>query len=510
MFQSSSLVASHLSSLANGGLLKLQQSFGLLAGAAVGGTLLPQLLALDLGALAAPLLLVGTALLLLRARANLKPWAWIFLGAGLILVGWNLLTESAELASLSEALRGQVFLEKTIKTDGFLPFVLCFASYFAAGAGVGFLVRTSNLVVVFAMLLCMTDVLIPAAALALILGGNLGAAAMVFLTTLRKRREARRLALGGFALQLIGCAVTVSLALIPLRGQPLCLWVIDRLAAGELVPLGTNPAQHLAAAHTFHNLLAGLLLLVYPKLHIRFTDRLIPASSLDDVKPHQLDPQLISVPALALRQAAAEIVYLTEIGRKAVTEAFDAFRYANLELSEQVVRRSETMTSIYRDVSVFLREVAENQLSRRDAGQLEVLQSAAQSQMRIGELAERLRELAGRRSEEQFEPTEEIDRDLNEMYDHVVVQFGNILSLLKQRDARTEENAARMVERLTKLSARVESYWRQRLEQSGAADSVALPLQALTYQAAFFALYRVAEHLAHVAQRMRLFAPERL
>ena len=232
---------------------------------------------------------------------------------------------------------------------------------------------------------------------------------------------------------------------------------------------------------------------------------MLPPATTDAVTPHQLDPHLLEVPALAIRQAAAEAIYLTEIGRKTVAEAFDAFRYQDLQLSEQVVRRAETMTSIYRNLSLFLVEVSENQLHRAAAGQLEILQGAAESQVRIGELAERLRDLASRRVEEQISANEEAERDLGEAYDLVVAQFGNILSLLRQQDSRTEENAAKLVERLAKFSARVEGYWRQRATNTST-SAVDAHLQTLIYHEAFGILLRIAERLAHVAQRMRLLS----
>ena len=92
-----------------------------------------------------------------------------------------------------------------------------------------------------------------------------------------------------------------------------------------------------------------------------------------------------------------------------------------------------------------------------------------------------------------------------------MAQFTNILSLLKQRDTRTEENAVKMVERLAKFSSKIESQSRQRIEQSqGEGNPVTIHLQNMVYQEAFQVLFRVAGHLAHIAQSMRILSPERI
>jgi len=507
-FQSSSLVTSHLSSLANGGLLTSARSVGILAGAAAGGTILTQILALELGSFAAPCLLAGILVIVLRGRSHLRPWAWVFLGVGLILLGWNLLRESIELAALSETLRTEVLLQRTPADHGYPAYAANFLAYCAIGGAAGFLLRTSNLLVVVAMMLALQGVISATAAVPIVLGANLGAAVMVFLLTRGKRREARSVALVAVGLQLFGFFLAVVLSLVVINDQPAFLHLVDALTPGQLQPLNHNPARHVAMAHTLHNVFAGLIGVILSKRVLRLGDRLLPTSSVTEVKPHRLDPQLVTVPSLALRQATAEVIYLSEVGRKTVAEAFDAFRYSNLDLAEQVIRRAETTTAIYQDLGLFLVEVSQNQLTRANAHQIDILQSAAESQLRIGELAERLRDLASRRIEEKIEATEEIDRDLGETYDLVVAQFGNIIGLLRQRDARAEEQAAKMVERLAKFSTRVEAYWERRLQQAEGPNSpLELHLQTIIYQEAFSILFRVAAELGHVAQRMRLFTP---
>ncbi|MBI4604063.1 MAG: Na/Pi cotransporter family protein, partial [Planctomycetes bacterium] len=204
LFESSSLVTSHLTNLANGGLLTAAAGLALVLGANVGGTMLPQILSLDPGVLAAPLLACGTLLVLVPRRLGLAPWGWVALGAGLALTGWELLKDGAEISSLSRKLRTEVLPD----VDFGLGFGACSGrtfAYLGLGALAAFSLRTSNLIVVLGILLASSAVVGPGAAVPMILGANVGSASMVFLLSLRKRREARRLALANLLVQSFAC-----------------------------------------------------------------------------------------------------------------------------------------------------------------------------------------------------------------------------------------------------------------------------------------------------------------
>jgi len=514
IFESSSLVTSHLASFANGGLLPAAGAVGMILGANLGGTALPQILSLGIGGLAAPFLLVGTILFLLPRRTGMNAWAWACLGAGLILTGWSLLDHAAELTSLSREFKTDVLFGEANPSEPFGRYVSRFLAYFSLAAATAFFLGTSNLLVVVAMLIVAHGIVGPTTAIPMVLGANVGSAAMVFARSIRKRREARRIALTNLVFQGLGCLAALSLSLVTFDGHSLFSLIIETISPHRVLGgPAENPAHQVANAHTLFNLLAGLPFLFFPRALMAMVDRMIPpgAQTQDDIKPYLLDRHLIPVPALALRQAAQEVIYMTQVCRKTVAEAYDSFRYADLDLSEQVVRREEVLSGLHRDVVNYLVEVCENQLSRRDAVQMEVLVTAVNNLARIGQLGERLRELTARKIEEGSMPIEEMDRDLNEVYDLVMAQFANILVLLEERDPKTEENAVKMVERLAKFSSRIESQWRQRLEAAeGPQAPVAIYVQTIIYQEAFRILFDIASHLAHIAQQMRILSPDRV
>ena len=207
-----------------------------------------------------------------------------------------------------------------------------------------------------------------------------------------------------------------------------------------------------------------------------------------------------------------EICYLAELCQKNIAEAFDSFRYSDINLAGQVARREEIIAGIHREASRYLVLVQENQLSRRESTEIEKLQSSVAALSRVAEAAELLRELASRRIEDKVEAAEGMDRDRGESYELIMNQFSNIIVLLRSPTNRLEESAVKTVERLAKFRSRLETQWKQRIEQANenSEDQVLLHVQTSAYQQAFDALFQAASHLGHIAERMRLLSPERL
>lgn len=513
-FQSWSTLLGYLLSFASGGMMSALSALPLILGAAVGATLLPQILSLDLPFLSAPLLGFGLLLLVLPRGKGTHSWGWLLLGAGLMVLAWSILSRAAEEVALSQRFREGLASILSDGPAGSWARLLGYTNFFVAAVLAGMLLRTSNLIVVVTILLAANDVIAPRAALPLVFGANLGSALAAWVRSTLKQREARRIASAAVVFQGVTALGMSLLTIICVQGVPVSLWLVEWLTPGVVVhPTPDRAGHHVAMAHTLHNLLGGGLCLLAPGIVLRVADRLAGRrGAQEEIKPHRLEPNLIPVPFLALRQASEEVSYLVDVCSKAIAEAFESFRYGDPKLSDHVIRRIETILGLHRDIARYLVLVGENELSRHDSSRLEILQTASNGLARIGECAERLRDLTMRRVEERIESLEETDHDLGEVYDLLNSQFENVLILLRGSNPRVEENALKVVERIARFRSRLETQWRQRLEQSEerGGRELSVHLQALFYQEAFDLLFRVAGHLAHIAERMRLLSPERL
>ncbi len=550
LLQSASSVSSRLVSFAHGGLLAASAATAVMLGADLGRTLLPQALAFPITPAAPVLLVLGGLGLYLPRRLGVHAWGWVFLGAGLVLSGFWLLAEGADILQFSPSFRATLrewnYRESDLTGPGRS---WAFTSALLLSAAAAFLLRSSNLPVALAIVLGEAGLLAPASALPVVLGANLGPALSIAASTIWRRREARRLGLMSALFQLVGLTWFVVLCSISWRGAPFFLHLADWTTPGLLFhPSAEQVGHHIAMSHTLYNLLNGLLCLSLARPLLRLVERLVPRDPIrDDLKPYHLDPNLIEVPPLALLQATREVTYLTEMCRKVIAESFDALRYRDLKLADQTVRREESIESVHRDVCQYLLRVGENELSRRESSRLQVLQAATGNLVRIGEVGERLRDLTTRELDEGVELPEDSARDLNDIYDLVMGQFDNVLQLLEHYDGRSEESAVKVTERLAKFGSRMEQAWFEKLrawEQDVSEPSPLLPAKtgdpgapvrsedrtgagepppgglaqnghphalsrALLFREALEALFLVAGHLSHIAETMRVLSPKR-
>ncbi|MBN1441191.1 MAG: Na/Pi cotransporter family protein [Planctomycetes bacterium] len=509
-FQSWSTVSSHLTSFANGGFLTAKAALMPLLGASLGATVLPQILSLELSFLSVPLLAVGIFLFLLPRTRGTHAWGWAGLGLGLLLASWSILGEGIGLLALSDNFRSEMFPENVDYSRYDFDLVRSFFAALLVGLTGGFLLRTSNLIVVFAILLSAKGLIDPATAIPLICGGNLGAALMLFASSIFKLQEARRIGLAGLIFHASTALAIIAISLIPVRGASLFLWLVDVVTPGALIhPIPESVGQHLASAHSLYNLLGSFFFLLFPALLMRLIDRWMPPrKAAEEVKPYKLDADLIPVPSLALRQATLEVVYLTELCEKSVAEAFDSFRYADLQLSDHLLRRGETIREGQRDAVGYLVLVAENELSSHDARRVEILQSTVSGLAGIAACAERLRDLSSRRIQERIDLLEDAERDLGEVYDLVITQFDNVVTLLQKRTSRVEENTLKQIERIAIFRSRLEAQSRKRVEsmESEGVARTAVFLHSLILQEAFEQLFLIASHLSHIAGRIRMLS----
>jgi len=553
MFQSSSAVNSRLISFANGGLLTAAGALPIILGALLGRTLLPQVLAFPVGNASVVLLALGMVGIVLPRRLGVHAWGWVVLGTGLLIQGYWLIGNGLDTAKISESFRE--YLKGWDYSSASLPLgsrLWAFLSVLAFALSTGFILRSSNLIVAAAILLGNTGLISACVALPIVLGANLGPALTPLLTSLGRRREARRIALLQFLVLGIGGIWFVIFSLVTAEGNPLLLHLADAATPGRLFnPEPEHVGHHIAVIHTLFNLINLFILTIsfrgksLSRMLLRLTERAVPIPTdtvQEDIKPYHLDPNLIDVPALAILQATHEVTYLTELSRKAMAESFDAFRYGDLKLTEQTARREESISSIHRDITLYLLRVGENDLSYRESGRLQVLQATAGNLMRIGSLGERLRDLTVRAREEKLQLPEYVERDLNDIYDLVMGQFENVLQLLERPDGRTEENAVKLAERLAKFGSKVEHAWFEKLRQRdregdldtgetvGEEEAALLTgdsssptpgalegekkagaqgeyLRLLIYHDALEVLFQVAGHLSHTAERMRVLSP---
>ncbi len=207
LLQSSTATALITSSFTSEGLVSLVPALAIMLGANVGTTLIVQILSFNIVAVAPVLFIIGLVAFRSGPRSRIKDIGRVFIGLGLMLLALHILLNT--LAPAENAPGVRVFMN-AITGDP----VLCIM--FAAV--VTWLVHSSVASVLLVMSLAYAHFITPYAALALVLGANLGSAINpIFEGARRDNPASYRLPLGNLVNRLAG-VLLVAPFLQPDRG----------------------------------------------------------------------------------------------------------------------------------------------------------------------------------------------------------------------------------------------------------------------------------------------------
>src|SRR4030095_10339417 len=165
LLQSSTATALITSSFTSEGLVSLVPALAIMLGANVGTTLIVQILSFNIAAVAPVLFIIGLVAFRSGARSRIKDLGRVSIGLGLMLLALHILLDT--LAPAENAPGARVFMN-AITGDPVLCIVI--------SAVVTWVVHSSVASVLLIMTLAYAHFVSPYAALALVLGANLGSA----------------------------------------------------------------------------------------------------------------------------------------------------------------------------------------------------------------------------------------------------------------------------------------------------------------------------------------------
>ncbi len=289
VLQSSTATGLMVTGFAADSLVGLVPALAVMLGANVGTTLIVQVLSFNVSAVAPILILAGVAMFR-RMTQGPRDFGRVLIGLGLVLLA---LHQFLSLLSPYEHVAGLRVALHAITAYPVLDVLIAAALTWAAHSSVAIVL----LVMSFA-----TRGAIPVeAALALVLGANLGTAINPLIEGPEGDDPAnRRLPLGNVLNRALGVAIAV----------PLLPWIAHEMSAIE-----PDPARAVADFHTLFNI--GLALVFLPLLapYAGLLRRLLPSriNAADPSRPRYLDASAVETPFVALGSAARESLRLADV-----------------------------------------------------------------------------------------------------------------------------------------------------------------------------------------------------
>jgi phosphate:Na+ symporter len=331
LLQSSTATALMVASFTAGGLVELTPALAVMLGANVGTTLIVQLFAFDISAIAPGFVLVGVLMFRRGASSRSREIGRVCIGLGLMLLALGHLLAIVRPYETMPNLR----VVLGMLSDLWLLDVLI-------AAALTWVAHSSVAIVLVVMSFAAKGAIPPETAFALILGANLGTAINpVFEGAPGRDAAAKRLPIGNLVNRVIGCAVALPF--------------LEPIARG-LIALEPDPARAAADFHTLFNLASAVVFFPLLPVYARLLKRVLAPrhDEADLARPLYLDPAARSTPPLALAAATREALRMADALEAMLRSATEAFDRGDYSLMTETRRMDDVIDSLNRAIKEYL------------------------------------------------------------------------------------------------------------------------------------------------------------
>ena len=421
VLQSSTATALMTMSFAGLGAVDLVPALAVMLGANVGTTLIVQVLSFDI-TLVFPVLIAVGVLVYQRAKATrFRDLGRVAIGLGLMLLALHLLAQAIRASGDSEGVRA--FLA-TLTREPLLTV--------AAAAALTWAAHSSVAVVLSVMSLAATGLLGPEAALAMVLGANVGSAINPVVEGTGGDPVKLRLPIGNLLTRVVGAAVALPLI------EP---------ALGWLMRLDPDPGRVAANYHTVFNVAVAAAFIGVLPLVARLLVRVLPAGPVpnDPGAPVYLDAAAIRTPAVALTNAARETLRMADIVEKMLADTQNSFHADDRKLVTETSRMDDVVDRLHGAIQRYLAAIAREgpPPSDADARRLSEVQRFAINLEHIGDIIDKnLTELAAKRMRLKLSLSAEGMAEIDAMYAQLLEHLRLAVAVFMSSDV---EAARRLV-----------------------------------------------------------------
>jgi phosphate:Na+ symporter len=470
LVQSSSTTSVMVVGFTNSGLMGLSQALGTMLGANIGTTVTAQLVSFNISVIIYPAIGIGAGLNLFSNKRFYKSIGQGILGVGLLFLGLKVMSEA---------------MYPLRSYEPFLTLLATFGRNPILGVVVGALftavVQSSSATSGVVIALTLQGVLDTPAAIAIVLGANIGTAITATLASIGTNLTARRAVLAIICVKVVG----VVGALLVFRP-----FVLVAQLTGDTV------ARQVANAHTIFNVLNVALFLPFMKPFLAFIERIMPGevAALDMGVMH-LDKRIIGTPSLAIEAARQEVLRMASKTKELFFEAKEVFLESDRSLIDPAMQKEELIDHLEKEITIFLSAIAQKSLSEEQSQEVSGLMHICSDLERIGDHSQNIVELAQARMEDQLRFSELA-------FEEIKCFFKRVEDVLSESILAYERTSELMAKSVIEKEIEIDLLERQlrknhimRLNQG-----VCVPQAGIIYLELITNLERIADHATNLAE----------
>ncbi|MGB8843819.1 MAG: Na/Pi cotransporter family protein [Aliidongia sp.] len=488
LLQSSTATGLMTASFVTGGAVDLVPALAIMLGANVGTTLIVQILSFNIAAVAPLFFLVGVTAFRRATETRTRDLGRVAIGIGLMLLALHILLDTLAPAEDAPVVRAVL---AAITGDPILCVLIAAALTWAA--------HSSVTIVLLVMSLSFSNFVTPVAALALILGANLGSAINPLVEGSHSDNPAsRRLPIGNLINRLVGCAIAL----------PFLHPIADALARLE-----SNPSRLAADFHTIFNLALALLFILPLGRLASLLTRFLPdrANPSDPAAPVYLDDAALGTPAVALVCAAREVLHIGDMIETMLRQSMTAILTDDRRLVAEISRTDDAVDKLDKAVKLYVTAITRESLDAQDGDRAMEIIAFSINLEHIGDIIDNnLMDLAAKKIKRKLAFSKQGAAELEAFHQEVLGNLKLAFSVFMSGDVKIARQliAEKATLRAAELAAAESHLARLRDRRAESIESSSLHLDILRD------LKRIHSHICSVAypvlERAGALQPSRL
>lgn len=411
LIHSSGLLMVTMIGLINANLMTVEQTVGVIIGQEIGTTLTAQIVAFDIGNFNMVFVVLGVIFFEFFGNRDWKKYGEISFGIGIVFLGMTLM--SGALEDLIEI----PWVADSLVTMGKHPL-----AGVLTGLVVTAIVQSSTAVTSMAVAMGISHVITLDGAVGVILGANIGSCVTGFIASYQLSRAARQASMAQIVINVFG--VLLFLPFIPQYAA-----LVSRTS--------TELPRQIANAHTIFNVAVSTALFPFVKQIAWVAKRLVPREK----KPEKekltvyIDDMQHSVPAVALAEAARELVRLGEVTVQMLNESCQALLAPNREAANHVIEQEDKFVDpVYKTLVDFVNRLIQEDLSITQQKRCFQIKNLLIDIERVGDMAEDIAQYAIERIDNKVPFSPQAVEELDRLWKHALGTFSSAIEAFRDND----------------------------------------------------------------------------
>ncbi|MBE5868556.1 MAG: Na/Pi cotransporter family protein [Lachnospiraceae bacterium] len=490
IIQSSSATTVMVVGFVNSGIMKLQQTVGIIIGANVGTTITAWLLSMSViesgsfiiqlfkpSSFSPILAIIGVCIISFSKKEKKKDVALILVGFAVLMIGMDIMSGAVSaLRDVPEFTQILTMFSNPIL--GLLAGLVLTAVIQSSSASVGIL-----------QALCSTGAVSFATAIPVIMGQNIGTCVTALISSVGTSKDARRAAL-----------IHLYYNILKTSSFMIVFYAIDSVVDFAFMETSIS-ALGVAVVHSLFNIAACIVLLPFSKLLVRLVYITIPEGSVaeqvlsaEEQELKSLDVRFLDKPGYALDRCKHVAVTMAGLAKKSMELAMGLVYSYDKNVAKEVIRLEGLVDKYEDELGSYLVKLSSKDLTEEESQNLSVLLHSIGDFERISDHALNIKEAADEMHDKELEFSDKATEEL-QVFSSAVKEIMNLsFQVFEKEDTQMAMFVEPLEEVIDQLNVDVKKRHIKRLRKGKCTIELGFILSDITTN-----FERVSDHCSNLA-----------